>query len=98
MTEARVMSRDEVLNARDFGHGWLECWVEDEKTGEAYTDLVEIAWLRGNTIEMYDGGGLSYGDIGGIAGMPGEYNRPGHSRIWTEEPSEEQRERAGWVG
>lgn len=98
MSEARVMSRDEVLKARDFGHGWLEVWVEIEETGEHFTGLMEIAWLRGYTVEIDDCGGLSHGDIGSIAGDPLEYNYPGGSRIWTEMPSEEQRQRKGWVG
>jgi hypothetical protein len=95
VSEPRVLTLEE-LKGMPWGHGWLECYLTDEdgKLVEA-TDLMEIVWMRGHTIEMDPLDGMSYGTVESIMD---EYNTPGGSRIWTEEPTRERMDRTKWTG
>lgn len=95
MSEPRVLTLKE-LKKMPYGHGWLECHFTDEdgKLVEA-TDLLEIVWTRGQTMEIDYLGGRSNGTLESI--LDG-YNLPGGSRIWTEEPTRERMDLTKWTG
>lgn len=79
----------EAFRAQPMGTGWIEWYPDDEIPAD--DNIVRGAWVDGHAImlDRYDG------ESTGLLPLL-RYNRPGGFRIWTAQPTEEQRKGAAW--
>lgn len=85
----RVVTLDELING--VGIGCEENWLKGEDGEEDSFVLDECAWCKGGVV-------VNDSEIVSRAALERLYNRPYGLRVWSREPSAEQREKTPWAG
>ena len=85
----RVVTLDELINGA--GVGYEENWLRGEDGEEDSFVLDECAWCKGGVV-------VNDSEYVSRAALERLYNRPYGLRVWSREPSAEQREKTPWAG
>lgn len=84
-----VVPLDELITGA--GVGYEENWLRGEDGEEDSFVLDECAWCKGGVV-------VNDSEIVSRAALERLYNRPYGLRVWSREPSAEQREKTPWAG
>ena len=85
----RVVTLDELINGA--GVGYEENWLKGEDGEEDSFEVNRCAWCNGGVV-------LNDSEYVSRAALERLYNKPYGLRVWSREPSEEQREKTPWAG
>lgn len=90
----RVITLGEIVDG--WGHGWIECWFEDDEGELEFKTLNEGVWLMGAMLER--DGDNGYIDMWAEDSIVQNYNRRYGVRVWSDRPDDETREKVAWDG
>lgn len=92
MAEAKVLTKKEIMAGQ--GVGWLENWMRADEESPEMKYVVPCAWLLGNVLEKDTE--TDYVGHSTPEQVARQYGKKYGLRIWTDKPTDEQREATPW--